>query len=54
MNYKIEIKETLSRIIDIEAENEEGAIRKVREQYKNEDIVLSVEDYVETEFKIYK
>ena len=35
MNYKIEIKETLFRIIDIEAENEEGAISKAREQYKN-------------------
>lgn len=54
MNYKIEIQETLSRIIDIEAENEEGAIRKVREQYKNQKIVLDSSDYIDTEINIYE
>lgn len=54
MNYKIEIKETLSRIIDIEAENEEGAIRKAREQYKNQKIVLDSGDYIDTEINIYE
>ena len=52
MNYKIEIKETLSRIIDIEAENEEGAIKEVKKQYMNENIVLTADDYTDTEFKI--
>lgn len=54
MNCKIEIKETLSRIIDIEADNEEGAIKEARKQYINENIVLNAEDYIDTEFKIYK
>lgn len=54
MNYKIEIKETLSRIIEIEAENEEGAIKKVKKQYMNENIVLNADDYLDTEFKVYK
>jgi len=53
MKYKVEVKETLARLIDVEAENEEGAIRKVREQYKNEKIVLSAEDFIDTEFNIY-
>ena len=52
MNYKVEIKETLSRIIDIEADNEEGALNEVRKQYMSENIVLNAEDYVETEFNI--
>lgn len=54
MNFKIEIKETLSRIIDIEADNEEDAIRKAREQYKNQKIVLDSSDYINTEINIYE
>lgn len=54
MKYKVEIKEILSKIIDIEADNEDGAIKEVKKQYMNEDIVLSSEDYIETEFNIYK
>ena len=54
MNYKIEIKETLSRIIDIEADNESEAIMKVKSKYITQDIVLDSSDYVDTEFNIYK
>ena len=54
MTYKIEIKETLSKIIEIEADSEEGAIKKVKKQYMNENIVLTADDYTDTEFKIYK
>ena len=54
MNYKIEIKETLSRIIDIEADNEEGAIKEAKKQYMNENIVLNADDYIDTEINIYK
>lgn len=53
-SYRVEIKETLSRIIDVETDNEVGAIQEAMKQYKNEDIVLSAEDYVKTEFKVYK
>ena len=54
MNFRVEIKETLSRIIDIEAEKEEEAIRKVREQYKSQKIILDSDDYIDTEINIYK
>lgn len=54
MNYKVEIKETLSKIIEIEADNEEGAIKEAKKRYINEDILLSAEDYVETEFSMHK
>ena len=53
MNYKIEIKETLSRIIDIEADNEEGAIRKAKEQYRNQNVILDSGDYIETKINVY-
>ena len=52
--YKVEIKESLARIIDVEADSEEGAIRNVREQYNNQKIVLDSGDYIDVEINIYK
>ena len=46
--FKFEIQETLSRIIDIEAENIEEAIFKANKMYSYEDIVLSENDFAET------
>lgn len=48
--FKIEIKETLSRILEIKAVDTEDALQKIQQQYKNEDIVLDASDFVETEF----
>ena len=52
--YKVIIYETLSKTIDIEAENRSDAIKKVKEKYKNEEIVLSADDYLDTEFDCMK
>lgn len=52
MEYKVEIKETLSRIINVEAENESEAIIKIKERYRNENIILGNTDYVGTDFNI--
>lgn len=54
MKYKVEIKEMLSRIIEIEAENEEGALKEITKHYKDGKIVLGAEDYIETEIDIYE
>ena len=51
--YKIEVKETLSRIIEIEAKSNDEAILKVKEMYKKEEIVLSSDDFVTTEIEDY-
>ena len=48
-NYKIEIQELLSRIIEIEAPSAEEAIDKAREMYRAEEIVLDADDWVGTE-----
>lgn len=53
MNFRVEIKETLSRIIDIEAENEEEAIRKARDKYNNQKIILDSGDYIDVEINTY-
>jgi predicted Ser/Thr protein kinase len=48
-SYNIEVTETLSRVIEVEAESIDNALIKVNEMYKNEKIVLSSEDFVDVE-----
>ena len=50
--YKIEITETLQKTIDICAETMEDAIMRAREMYEDEDVVLSAEDCIDTDFNI--
>ena len=50
--YKIEVKETLSRIVEIEANSSDEALLKIKELYKNEEIVLDADDFDETEFLV--
>ena len=52
MKYKVEIIEVLSRVVEVEANNEEEAINEVEEQYYNEVHVLSADDYKETSYKV--
>lgn len=52
--FKIEIQEFLSRIIEVEAETKDEAIIKVRQLYRNEEIVLDSNDYVSTEIEVYE
>lgn len=49
MKYKVNVEELLSRIVEVEAENEE-AEEKVREMYMNEDIVLDASDFQSVEY----
>ena len=42
------VTEVLQRKVTIEAESENDADRILREQYKQEEIVLSAQDYVTT------
>ena len=44
MKYKVNIEELLSRIVEVEADNEEDAENKVRVMYNNEEIVLNAYD----------
>lgn len=45
---KVCITETLQRIVDIDADTKEEAIEKVKKAYRDEEIVLDYNDYVET------
>lgn len=53
-NYTIEITETLSRIIEIEASSSEEGIDKAREMYRTEKIVLDADDLLVTEIDEYE
>lgn len=48
--YAIRVEETLSRDIIVDADNIMDAIDKVRDMYRNEDIVLDASDHVDTNF----
>lgn len=48
--FKIEVKETLSRIVEVEADSIESAFSIVQDKYKVEEIVLDNDDFVDVEF----
>ena len=48
---KVKIVETLQRVVEVEAESFDEAEDKVRDMYRNCDIVLTSDDYVGTDFK---
>ena len=50
--YSIEVLETLSRIVEVEANDEEEAIELVRQMYRKCEIVLDDSDYQVTEISV--
>ena len=50
--YSIEVLEVLSRIVEVEASDEEDAIERVRQKYRKCDIVLDDSDYKVTEISV--
>lgn len=49
--FNIEIEELLQKVVTIEAENKEEAIRLVKEKYKSENIILDENDFKVVTFK---
>ncbi len=45
MKYKIEILETLRRVVEVDAKDEEEAMDRVGRMYYNSDIVLGADDF---------
>ena len=50
--YCIEVLEVLSRIVEVEASDEEEAIERVRQMYRKCEIVLDDSDYKVTEISV--
>lgn len=52
--YAVEILETLSKIIFVEAENDTKAVNQVKDHYRNGEITLDrVNNYFDTEFQVH-
>ena len=49
--YKVEITETLQKTVEVEANNKEEALDKVMKMYKNEEVILDYNDFVDLDFK---
>ena len=50
--FNIEITETLQRQIEIEAEDYDEAMKIIKERYRNGEIILDSNDYVDTDFRL--
>lgn len=51
--YQVEIVETLSRVIDIEANSYEESLDKAKDKYDNSDTILDWEDLESVNYKKY-
>ena len=52
--YLVEITETSQRQLTISAETRDEAEQKVRQKYRNGEIVLNEQDYIDTDFHVIK
>lgn len=50
---KVEIKETLSRIIDVDTDDKQKAIDSVTEAYQAQQIVLDSNDFIDVRIDVY-
>lgn len=52
--FHVEIVETLSNIVEVVAEDEQDAFMKAQAIYRNEEIILYPDDFIDTKFNICK
>ena len=52
--FQIEIVETLNNILEVNAENEQEALLKAQDMYRNEEVILYQDDFIDTKFNIFK
>ena len=50
--YRVEVMEVLSRIVETEAMSEKDAVEKVRQMYRNCELILDDSDYERTEISV--
>ena len=54
MKYNVTITETLEKTIEIEAKNATNAINIAKDKYNKEEVILTADDLVDTDFGIYQ
>ena len=50
--FKVEIQESLARLVDVEAADEKEAVEIAMNAYQNRDLELDSEDFVDVDFVI--
>ena len=50
--FRIEIVETICRVVTVEAPSIEEAMAKVKDDYNNAEIVLDYDDFLDVEFNL--
>ncbi|MBH0095032.1 DpnD/PcfM family protein [Psychrobacter sp. NZS113] len=52
--FQIEIVETMSALIEVVAEDKQSALLKAQEMYRNEQVVLYSDDFIDTKVNIFQ
>ena len=50
--YVVKITEILEKVVFINADNQEDAHKRVREDYKNGEYILNADNFVDVEFEL--
>lgn len=50
--YEIEILESSQKLVQVEAESEDEARMKVEEMHRKEEVVLTADDFIGTDFTV--
>lgn len=54
MKFKIEITETLQKVVEVEAENLTEAVGTVEDMWYGSEIILTADDFIKVDFSEYK
>ena len=52
--FHIEIVETLSNIVKVNAKNKQEALLKAQDMYRKEEVILYPDNCIDTKFNIFK
>jgi hypothetical protein len=52
--FYIEVKETLSQLVEVTANNEDEALLSVKQRYQDEEIILDADSHIATDFSVWR
>ena len=52
--FYIEVKETLSQLVEVTAHSEDEALLSVKQRYQNEEIILDADSHIATDFIVWR
>lgn len=51
--FYIEVKETLSQLVEVTANSEDEALLSVKQRYHDEEIILDADSHIATDFSVW-